>query len=384
MERGGSWRHGALTSLLDSPASGPATTLLAMADREQAADLERRGPGAVAPLKRRCVGSALVGAACSGAGLLAFVSAGPARGTAAALWHPARAWAATVAPVRIRASKTVVERGDSVDFEVQAIGHRAATLWLRAPGEGWHAKRRSTRLDWPSHGHERSASERSVRAGHQRHPRVRYGHGACPAARLPGARNRDGALSVVSRPRCGAGADRRRHPSLAGGHSTRDPRRSDRTDRACGVVIGHSDRRAHGTRGALQRQLRSRRVRRLSAGLATASGAPLAGDTVRLAVRLVADSAPRVDVPVPGVDTMAPLSLLVPLVVDVRDDHGITGVILESRRISRLGGARFGATRDARRCRRDARPRHPHADARPQSSRPAARRHRALCRDRRR
>ena len=74
-------------------------------------------------------------------------------------------------------------------------------------------------------------------------------------------------------------------------------------------------------------------------GLSTASGAPLAGDTVRLAVRLVADSAPRVDVPVPGVDTMAPLSLLVPLVVDVRDDHGITSVILESRRISPLSGA---------------------------------------------
>ena len=56
-------------------------------------------------------------------------------------------------------------------------------------------------------------------------------------------------------------------------------------------------------------------------------------------MRLVADSAPRVDVPVPGVDTMAPLSLLVPLVVDVRDDHGITSVVLESRRISPLSGA---------------------------------------------
>src|SRR5262249_30987666 len=73
--------------------------------------------------------------------------------------------------------------------------------------------------------------------------------------------------------------------------------------------------------------------------LATASGAPLAGDTVRLAVRVVADSAPHLHVPVPGVDRMAPLSLVVPLVVDVRDDHGITSVTLESRRISPLTGA---------------------------------------------
>ena len=63
--------------------------------------------------------------------------------------------------------------------------------------------------------------------------------------------------------------------------------------------------------------------RRLRLVLTTASGAPLAGDTVRLPIRVVADSAPRVEVPVPGADTIAPLSLGSPLVVDARDDHGI-------------------------------------------------------------
>ena len=58
---------------------------------------------------------------------------------------------------------------------------------------------------------------------------------------------------------------------------------------------------------------------------------------MRLPIRLVADSAPQVDVPVPGADTLAPISLQVPLVVDVRDDHGIASVIVESRRVSRLG-----------------------------------------------
>jgi hypothetical protein len=71
--------------------------------------------------------------------------------------------------------------------------------------------------------------------------------------------------------------------------------------------------------------------------LATAGGAPLTSDTVRLPIRLVADSAPQVDVPVPGADTLAPLSLLLPLVVDARDDHGISSVTVESRRVSRLG-----------------------------------------------
>jgi hypothetical protein len=71
--------------------------------------------------------------------------------------------------------------------------------------------------------------------------------------------------------------------------------------------------------------------------LTTANRAPLAGDTVRLPIRLVADSAPVVEIPVPGADTVAPLSLKLGLVVDARDDHGLTTVEIQSRRISRLG-----------------------------------------------
>jgi hypothetical protein len=71
--------------------------------------------------------------------------------------------------------------------------------------------------------------------------------------------------------------------------------------------------------------------------LRTASGAALAGDTVHLPIRIIADSAPIIDIPVPGGDTLAPLSLRVPLIIDARDDHGLKVVALESRRISRLG-----------------------------------------------
>jgi hypothetical protein len=72
-------------------------------------------------------------------------------------------------------------------------------------------------------------------------------------------------------------------------------------------------------------------------GLVTASGSPIAGDSVSLPIRIVLDSAPSVEIPVPGADTLAPLSLKVPLVIDVRDDHSVTAVAVQSRRISRLG-----------------------------------------------
>jgi hypothetical protein len=41
---------------------------------------------------------------------------------------------------------------------------------------------------------------------------------------------------------------------------------------------------------------------------------------------------------------VAPLSLRVPLVVDAQDDHGVRSVVIESRRISRLGFADPPAT----------------------------------------
>ena len=49
-------------------------------------------------------------------------------------------------------------------------------------------------------------------------------------------------------------------------------------------------------------------------------------------------AAPVVEVPVPGADTVAPLGFEVPLVADVRDDHGVTAVTLQSRRTPRTGG----------------------------------------------
>src|SRR5690606_30318090 len=69
--------------------------------------------------------------------------------------------------------------------------------------------------------------------------------------------------------------------------------------------------------------------------LLVVGGAPLEGPPVEFAVRMVPDSAPTVEVPVPGRDTVAPPSLRVPLVVAMRDDHGVQSAYLELRQRGR-------------------------------------------------
>src|SRR5438445_284037 len=69
----------------------------------------------------------------------------------------------------------------------------------------------------------------------------------------------------------------------------------------------------------------------------TADGTPLEGDAPALELRVVPDSAPVVAVPVPGRDTTLPLSLRQPLVIDARDDHGLSRLQVVSWRVSRTG-----------------------------------------------
>src|SRR5213076_128341 len=71
--------------------------------------------------------------------------------------------------------------------------------------------------------------------------------------------------------------------------------------------------------------------------LAAADGTPLEGDVPQLRLRVVPDSAPVVTVPIPGRDTTLPLSLKQPLVIDARDDHGLTRLEVVSWRMSQTG-----------------------------------------------
>jgi hypothetical protein len=337
LEEQGAWRRGALTALLDPAAPGTSGSLLEMADRVQAEDLGRRGPGAVQPIARPVRTLGLAGGALLIVGFTAFGSAGPVRGPAAALWHPRRAWEATVAPVRIHAARQVVDRGDSVQLHIEALGRRSATLWLRAPGESWRP--RGVRLD--------SVGRTIVSSGPLEtdlFARVSSGSRGSDTVmvhvRLPVFL---GSVSVVAH-----------YPAYLGMESEPVPTGGDTLILPAGTRL---DTRGEATAPLTRASwLAGNRAESLTvrggrfsgsfvpsgAGvyrlvLLTATGAPLAGDTVRLPIRVVADSAPSVEIPVPGADTIAPLSLQVPLVVDVRDDHGLTKVALLSRRISRLG-----------------------------------------------
>ncbi|MGH7525333.1 MAG: hypothetical protein ACREMX_01360, partial [Gemmatimonadales bacterium] len=337
LEESGAWRRGTLTALLDAAAPGTSDSLLDLADRAQASELAQRGREAVQPIARPVRTLAVAGVLLLLLGLTTFTSAGPIRGAAAALWHPRKAWEATVAPVRIRVAREQVDRGDSVEFEVEAIGRRTATLWVRAPGESWRG--RGLRLD--------TLGRATVPSGPLQsdlYARVTSGSRASDTVlvrvRLPVFL---GSITVTAH-----------YPRYLALEAEPVPTDGDTLILPAGTRLE--------TRGEATAPLASaswsvgERVESLTVAegrfsgsfvptgsgeyrlaLATADGAPLAGDSVRLPLRMVADSVPQVDLPVPGADTIAPLSLQLPVVVDVRDDHGITDVTLESRRISRLG-----------------------------------------------
>jgi len=339
LERDGGWRHGAISALLDRPAPGTSEALFEMADAAGAADLANRGSTAAAPLTRSVRRRLLSGLAALAVGLSILGAAGPMRGVAAALWHPARAWEATLAPVRLRAGATQVDRGAKVALDVEAIGRRHVTLWLRAPGEAW----RPLLLPLDSVGRGRFLagpleSDLFARATSGR----RSSDTIEVRIRLPVFL---GALTVTAHYPSYLKLDD--EPVQLGGDTILIPAGTRlETKGEATAPLASAGWKSAGTSEDLSVSAarfsgnftpRSSGVYRLS--LVTAAGAPLAGDSVRLPIRLVADSAPRVDVPIPGADTIAPLDLQIPLVIDARDDHGIRAVTLESRRISQLGGA---------------------------------------------
>jgi hypothetical protein len=337
LEELGAWRQGALTALLDRAAIGTSEALLARADATEADQVERRGGTAVEPIAKpvRWLGMAALGVLL--VGLAAFTSAGPVRGAASALWHPGSAWRAMVAPVRLAAEREVVDRGDSVVFHVEAIGRRSATLWLRAPGESWHPV--GVRLD--------SVGSAAVSSGpltSDVYARVTSGTRGSDTllvkVRLPVFL---GALTVTAHyPRY---LDLESEPVPTDGDTLLIPAGTRLTTKGEATAPLTTAAWVSGARraelqvkgGAFTGDPVPEASGEYRLALASENGAPLAGDTVRLPVRVVADSAPAVEIPVPGADTLAPLSLQVPLVVDARDDYGLTGVAVVSRRISRLG-----------------------------------------------
>jgi hypothetical protein len=339
LERQAGWRSGALAGLLLPAVPDTSPGLHAAADRDAAESVARRGPEALgeqaAALFRLLM---LTGLALAGGSLL-LGAAGIRKGRAALLWQPRRALAMVASPLRLVPAERSVSAGDSVALEIHAPGRQRVMLWTRSPGTTWEAS--VVQLD--SLGQARRVAGPLVQA--------LYAH------LTAGRRSSDTIEVTVRRPAFLASlALTVRYPSYlrledepaaAGGDTlllpagsrieargeVTVPLLSARWERA-GVAAAL---RVDGGRFAGSLLPSASGAYRLL--LLTADGTPLGEGEVLLAIRLLPDLPPVVEVPLPSGDTTAPTSGALPLVIDARDDHGLIEVVLE-RRVTHAGRVR--------------------------------------------
>src|SRR5436309_14303683 len=285
----------------------------------------------------------MIGAGTAALGAVLFVASSPGAGRAAAFWHPIRAIVDARAPVRLGVDRASVRRGDSVTVTLDVPAATRAILWTRGPGEPWRPA--PVALDSVGHAARRIGpleSDLYVRAS-------------------SGSRRSDERRVSVALPAFVAGLDlTARYPAYLGRPDEPLVPGRDLVTIPAGTTILTSGaasvplavaawRRATGVAGGRVRLavVGARFSGRLAAPpsasgtwlleLAAADGTPLEGDVPQLRLRVVPDSAPVVTVPIPGRDTTLPLSLKQPLVIDARDDHGLTRLEVVSWRMSQTG-----------------------------------------------
>ncbi|MGH7593151.1 MAG: hypothetical protein ACRELE_04795, partial [Gemmatimonadales bacterium] len=332
LEAAGAWRHGALTTLLDPRAAMTSESLHAFAAAQRADEVLSRAPavlGAALGRQRHQVGTA---AAALGLALVGLLAARPATGAPAGLWHPAAAWRALTAPVRLSARRMSVARGEPAVLNVTAIGRRRAALYTRAPGEAWRAT--DVALDADGTATVTTAPLTAdlvarVQAGGRQSPEIRVvvrlaaflGAFTATAHYPPYLGMQDEALPTAGDTMVLPEGTRL---SIAG--------RSTTPVAAARLMGPDGDETLDVHKSSFAGDLRPRRSGVWRLAVRTADGATLQGEMPSLPVRLVVDSAPVVEIPVPGADTVATASMSLGLVISVRDDHGITAAQLDTRR----------------------------------------------------
>lgn len=331
LERTGGWRVGSLTTVLGSPAPGTSPALHQLADRQLAESVRAQGHRALGPLVRATRLDGWRAAAAMAAALLALASARPTSAPATMLWHPMLAWQALTAPVILTALDSTVARGTRAEFRVHAVGRSRAVFLWRAPGEGW--QRREIALD--REGRATLLTDplttdlvARVEAGGRSSDEARI------AIRLPTFL---GTFSVTAHYPTYLGLGSEVLPT--GGNTVAIPAgtRLDVRGEATAALDGA---RLLGPREAVPLAVRGTTF--TGAFVPSASGewsleavprrgGRLEGEPPRLALRIVPDSAPVVELPVPAGDTVAPRGMTLGVVVAARDDHGIDSLGIETR-----------------------------------------------------
>ena len=335
---GAETRAGSVVGLLAPGRTAAASPdLWRLADQRAVLVVSRAGPAVRRILARETRGWVVGGAVVAALGAVLFVAASPAAGRAAAFWHPFRTLADARAPVRLDVDRATVRRGDSVTVTLEVPAATRATLWTRRPGEAWtpapialdslgRATRRVGPLESDLYLRASSGTRRSV----ERRVTVQipaFLAGLQLTARYP---------SYLGRPD---------EPLVPGPDTIAIPEGGAiLTSGAASVPLTTAAWR-HGGRSTGLEVNGVKFAGRLEPSgsgvwaleLGTADGTPVEGDAPELRLRVIPDSAPVVTLPVPGRDTMLPLSLKQPLVVDARDDHGLSRLEVVSWRVSQTG-----------------------------------------------
>jgi hypothetical protein len=332
LERAGAWRSGALTTVLDAPAVGTSASLHLAAGDSRAAEVLARASDVLRPTLGRQRHQARRAMAAIALALVAVVAARPATGAPARLWHPLAAWRALIAPVRLSARTATVDRGERGVLDLVAIGHRNAVLYTRAPGEAWRTA--AVALDTAGNATFTTpplAADLVARleAGGRKSPEVHIG------VRLPAFL---GAFTATAHYPAYLGLEDESLPTTGDTLVLPEGTRLTIVGRATTAMASarlsgpDADNVLAVTGATFTGELRPRQSGLWRLVVTPRNGGRLEGDMPSLPIRIVADSAPVVEIPVPGADTVATASMSLALVIGVRDDHGITAAALETRR----------------------------------------------------
>ena len=344
VESAAAGRAGSIVGVVSPTAgkgAGSSDALLLAADTRAAAVVSNAALGVDGLMRRTTYRRVAAGAAVALTGALLFLAGSPASTRAAAFWHPLRMWYDAHAPVRLVVDRRTVRRGDTVTATITVPGATRVTLWTRGLGEPWKAmllsldpEGRAVQRVGPIESDLYLRAASGGRSSHEIKIDV-----AMPAfladlgltARFPSYLGRSDEPLL-------AGAD---VIPLPAGTTVMTAGTASVPLSSAGWILESrvAKLRVNGTRidgGFTPVASGTWRLETLSR-----DGSPLEGAAPELHLLIVPDSAPVVTVPVPGRDTTLPISLHQQLVVDVRDDHGISRVSIVSWRVSRTG--RVGA-----------------------------------------